>query len=124
MIIRFSIGSKCAVMLPRKFINEQLTPAKGLILNRFLDSNSLVLIEEVWQFKGFPEKVLSEMCFPSGKLKQINWGWQEVPSLMKEEGDYLVVKAQPENLMELTTFSIEEMIKKSVADFKVINGFV
>ena len=123
MIITFSVGSKCAVMLPRKFLNPQLTPAQGLIINRLIDSRSLILIEEVWQFKGLQTAPLAEMCFSSGSIKRGSWGWREIPELL-EKDDYIVLPAGPHNLMEPTTNMLEKMIKKSVVDFKKINGFV
>lgn len=121
MIVALNVGSKCAVMLPRKLVNSQLTPAKGLIINKLLDSRSLILVEEVWQFKGLETSPLSEMCTPSGKIRTSNWGWQEVPLLME---DYLVVPAGLENMMNISTLTLENMIKKSIGDFKRIRGLV
>lgn len=124
MIIKFSVGSKCALMLPRKLINEQLTPAKGLVINKLVDSRSLILVEEVWQFKGFPSAPLTEKVFSSGSLRHHNWGWQEVPNLFANEEDYLVLPAQAHNLMDAGAATLEAMIKKSVADFKRINNLI
>ena len=84
MIVTFSVGSKCAVMLPREFVNPQLTPAKGLVVNRLIDSRSLILVEEVWQFKGLSSGPLSEMCTTAGAIKSENWGWKELPSMLPE----------------------------------------
>lgn len=123
MIITFSVGSRCAVMLPRKFLNAQVTPAKGLVINRLIDSRSLVLVEEVWQFSGLEHAPLEEMCFPSGRIRQSNWGWYEVPEIL-EDDDYLVVPAAPHNMMPPSPNTLEVMIRQSIADFKNINGFV
>lgn len=123
MIITFSVGSKCAVMLPREFLNPQLTPAKGLVINRLIDSRSLILVEEVWQFKGLSTSPLSEMCTSFGSIKSESWGWREVPELV-DSGDYIMLPAAPHNLMEPTVTTIEAMIRKSVQDFKSIHGFV
>lgn len=123
MIITFSVGSKCAVMLPREFINPQLTPAKGMIVNRLVDSRSLVLVEEVWQFKGFSSSPKQEMCFSDGRIKGESWGWKEIPSLI-EDGEYLMLPALPHNLMEPSISVVEAMIKKSIKDFQKLNGFL
>jgi len=123
MIITFSVGSRCAVMLPRKFINPQLTPAKGLVINRLLGSKHLILVEEVWQFKGLQHSPLEEMCMPSGRIRSNNWGWREVPELLDND-EYIIVPAEPHNLMEITSASLESMIKKSVVDFKKVHGFI
>lgn len=123
MIITFSVGSKCAVMLPREFLNPQITPAKGMIVNRLVDSRSLVLVEEVWQFKGLNTGPITEMCTTFGTIKSDNWGWREIPELV-ETGEYLMLPAEPHNLMEPSLTTLEAMIKKSVFDFKSIHGFV
>jgi len=122
VIVAFTVGDKCAVMLPKDFINSQLTPAKGLIVNKFIDSRSLVLVEEVWQFKGFPDAALSEKIFPSGRIRSNSWGWLEVPNLVEKENDYLVVKAYPDNLMLPTTEALEALVKRSISSFKTIYG--
>lgn len=122
MVIAFSVGSKCAIMLPRLMINSQLTPAKGMVINRLVGNRSLVLVEEVWQFKGFPNAELTEMCFPkTGRIKYSQWGWEEVPSFMEEE-EYLIVPTQPTNMMIASETMFTAMIKKSIQDFKVINS--
>lgn len=123
MIITFSVGSKCAVMLPREFLNPQVTPAKGLVVNRLVDSRSLILVEEVWQFKGLSTGPISEMCTSFGSIKSENWGWKEIPELV-EKGEYLMLPAEPHNLMEPNVGTIEAMIRKSVQDFKSIHGFI
>jgi len=124
MVISFSIGSRCALMLPRKFANQQVTPAKGLIINRLVDSSSLVLVEEVWQFKGLEDAPLEEKCFPrTGRIKSEKWGWLEVPSFMDPE-DYLILPVQPVNMMEPHPFTLEAMIKKSIEDFVQLNKFL
>jgi len=123
MIVAFSIGSKCAVMLPRKYLNLYLTPAKGLIINRLVDRRSLVLVEEVWQFKGLSHAPLAELCFSRGGIKQVNWGWQELPQLMSED-EYLIVPAHPHNLMEPEEAVLDAMVRKSIQDFQKINGFI
>lgn len=122
MIITFSIGSKCAVMLPREFLNPQLTPAKGMVINRLVDSRSLILVEEVWQFKGLSTSPVTEMCTSLGSIKSESWGWKEIPEMVPE-GDYIMLPALPHNLMEPSYDTVQEMIKKSVEDFKRINGF-
>lgn len=117
------VGLKCALMLPKKFINPQRTPARGLVINRLVDRKSLILVEEIWQFMGPRQAPLTEMCFSSGRIRQANWGWQEVPELV--EGDkYIIVPAQPHNLMEPTTAMVEAMICRSIRDFQEINGFI
>lgn len=121
MVLTFRRGSKCAVMLPRKTINIQLTPAKGLIINQLLDSKSLVLVEEVWQFKGLETSPLSEMCISGGRIRHNNWGWMEVPKIVKKD-DYLVIKAEHYNLMEPTEEVLSAMIKRSIKDFRSIRG--
>lgn len=123
MIIAFSVGSRCAVMLPRKFINPQITPAKGLIVNRLLDSRTLVLVEEIWQFKGLQGAPLREMCMSSGRIRHARWGWQEVPEIIEEE-EYIILPAMPHNLIEPSAPMIEKMIKKSIVDFKSVHGFI
>lgn len=117
------IGSKCAVLLPEKFINPHLTPAKGLIINQLVDRKSLILIEEVWQFKGLTNSPLNEMCTSVGSIKSDRWGWLELPHIIKDD-EYIVLPAKPENVMYLTELIMEEMIKKAVESFKKINGFI
>lgn len=117
------IGSKCALMLPKKFINPQRTPARGLVINLLVDRKALVLIEEIWQFTGPQRAPLAEMCFPSGHIRQINWGWQEVPEVV-ERDTYIIVPAQPHNLMKPTAAAIELMIGHSIRDFQEINGLI
>lgn len=122
MVIAFSIGSKCAIMLPREFINVQLTPAKGMVINRLVGNRSLILVEEVWQFDGFPDATLSEMCFPkTGRIRDSRWGWAEVPTFLANE-DYLIVPAEPTNMMAPSESTFTAMIKKSIQDFKEINN--
>lgn len=123
MVVTFCIGNRCAVMLPRKFINPQVTPAKGLIINTLLDGSCLILVEEVWQFKGLKTSPLSEMCLPSGRIRQANWGWQEVPSLVKDD-DYLMLPAQKHNLMEISGNILDKMIEKSIIDFRDLNSVI
>ena len=123
MIVTFSVGSKCAVMLPREFLNPQLTPAKGLIVNRLVDSRSLILVEEVWQFKGLTSSPVSEMVTSFGSIKSENWGWKEIPELV-DDGEYIMLPAETHNLMEPNLGTFEAMIRKSVQDFKKIHGFV
>ena len=124
MIITLAVGSKCALMLPREFINPQSTPATGMIINKLLGSKHLILVEEVWQFKGLnAEEVTTEMCHPNGDIKHNNWGWKEVPYLTQGE-EYLIVPALPHNLMKLSSPTLDAMIKKSITDFKKIHGFV
>ena len=123
MIVTFSVGSKCAVMLPRKFLNPQLTPAKGLIVNHLVDSRSLVLIEEVWQFNGFSDAPLSEMCMSTGRVRSNCWGWQEIPKVLDDD-EYIILPVNSHNLMEPSISMVEAMIRKSVADFKRVHGFV
>lgn len=120
MIVTFSVGSKCAVMLPQEVFNQQLTPAKGMVINRLLDSSTLVLVEEVWQFKGFPDSPLNEMCFPGGDIRKVNWGWQEVPNVIEEE--YLIINPKPFKMMMPSEAVLEALIKRSIADFKRIKG--
>jgi hypothetical protein len=124
MVISFSIGTRCAVMLPRKFVNQQVTPATGLIINRLVDSTSLVLVEEVWQFKGLETDPLEDKCFPStGRIKSEKWGWLEVPSFMEQE-EYLILPVQPTSMMEPHPFTLEAMIKKSIEDFTHLNKYL
>jgi hypothetical protein len=109
-------------MLPREFINEQLTPAKGMVINRLVGNRSLILVEEVWQFDGLPDATLSEMCFPkTARIRDSRWGWAEVPSFMPQE-DYLIVPAAPTNIMMPSEPMFTAMIKKSIQDFKEINS--
>ena len=110
-------------MLPKKFINPHRTPARGLIINRLIDRKSLVLIEEVWQFKGLHHSPLTEMCFSSGRIKQVNWGWQEVPELIAKD-KYLIIPAQPYNLVEPTYTALETLVRRSIQDFQEVNGFI
>jgi hypothetical protein len=117
-----TVGAKCAVMLPQKLVNTQITPAKGMVINRLLDSRSLILVEEIWQFKGLKRAPITEMIKPDGKIKHNSWGWREVPQIL-EQGDYLVLPAWPHNIMELKQHILDAMIKKSIADFKRLNGF-
>lgn len=122
MVFTFSIGSKCAIMLPRELMNEQLTPAKGMIINRLVGDGSLILVEEVWQFKGFPDAPLTEMCFPkTGRIKNSQWGWLEVPSFM-EKSKYLIVPASRTHMMLPSQEMFTAMIKKSIQDFKDIKN--
>ena len=124
MIIALNVGSKCALMLPRDFINPQLTPAKGMVINKLVDSRHLVLVEEVWQFKGVtPQKPTKEMCFSTGDIKHSNWGWKEIPELV-EDDSYIILPTFPHNLMEPKIDTIEAMIKRSIRDFKSVHGFV
>jgi hypothetical protein len=123
LILTFSIGSKCALMLQRKIINKHLTPAKGLILNKLLGSRSLVLVEEVWQFKGLTNAPLQSMCYDNGSIKHHRWGWAEVPSLL-EDNDYLILTMPDEKLSQINSTVLESMIKKSVTDFREINDFI
>jgi hypothetical protein len=121
MVIAFSVGSKCAVMLPREFINEQVTPAKGLIIERTKSYKTLILVEEIWQFKGLEFAPIEEkFSMSTGRIKDHNWGWQEVPSILPED-EMLIVPALIENLMSPTIDTLEKMITTSVADFKAIN---
>ncbi len=117
------VGSKCALMLPKEFINPQRTPARGLVINRLVDRKSLILVEEVWQFTGLHRAPLKEMCFSSGRIRQVNWGWQEVPELILG-GEYIIIPARPHNVMEPTAATVEAMIRRSIRDFQEINGFV
>lgn len=121
-MVTLSVGKKCAVMLPKEFINPQKTPATGLIINQLVDSKRLVLIEEVWQFKGFPIEKLSEMCFPSGRIKHNNWGWKAIPSMVAP-GKYIIIPVPLSNLMEPNSHILNALIKESIADFKRIYGF-
>jgi len=110
-------------MLPRAFVNPQLTPAKGMVVNRLIDSRSLILVEEVWQFKGLTTSPTAEMCTAFGSIRSDNWGWKEVPELV-DEGEYIMLPAFPHNLMEPSHEAVQAMIKKSVEDFKRIHGFI
>lgn len=122
MVFTFSIGSKCAIMLPREIMNEQLTPAKGMVINRLVGNGSLILVEEVWQFKGLSDAPLTEMCFPkTGRIRTSQWGWLEVPSFM-EESEYLIVPASPNHMMVPSQDMFTAMIKKSIQDFKEIKS--
>lgn len=124
MVFAFNVGSKCGIMLPRELINQQVTPAKGLIVNRLIGNKSLVLVEEVWKFKGFPDSPLEEKCFPrTGRIKDSMWGWEEMPTFLKKD-DYLIVPAEPENMMMPTETMFTAMIKKSIQDFKTLNSLV
>jgi len=88
-----------------------------------LGSKTLILVEEVWQFKGLDGASLNEKCMPSGRIRRNNWGWHVVPELMESVEEYLVVPAEPLNLMKINEPTLEAMIKKSIADFQRINGF-
>lgn len=102
------IGSKCVVLLPQKFVNPQITPAKGLVVNKLPDKRRIILIEEVWQIsKSFTQ-----------------WGWEEVPKILKEDRKSLAIPAPPENVAEPKLFILEAMIKRSIADFKRIYDLV
>jgi len=124
MVYAFSIGSECAVMLPRELMNPQVTPALGMVINHLLDDSSLILVEEVWQFKGLEYSPLSEMCTSSGRVRQVNWGWQEMPKVFKENNKYLVVPAKHHNVMKPSVKTLEVMVKKSIQDFKALRGFI
>lgn len=118
----FSVGSKCAVMLPRELINEQVTPAKGMVINRLVGDRSLILVEEVWQFKGIPEPTLGDMfSIKMGRVRDTLWGWEEVPRFRNLE-DYLIIPAQLHNMMNQSADIFTAMIKKSIQDFKSINN--
>lgn len=121
MVVMLNVGMQCAVMLPRKFINPQLTPAKGIIVNKLINRKVLILIEEIWQFKGWREAPLGEQCLPSGKIRGDYWGWQEIPNIIKDK-DYLVVPAQPHNIMKINYATLDKMIEKSILDFKQVHG--
>lgn len=122
MVFTFSIGSKCAIMLPREVMNEQLTPAKGMVINKLVGNGSLVLVEEVWQFKGFSDAPLTEMCFPkTGRIKTTQWGWLEIPAVMAQD-EYLIVPATPDNMMIPSHDMFTAMIKRSIQDFKEIKN--
>lgn len=122
-MVVLDIGSKCAVILPERFINPHITPAKGLILNQLIDKKSLVLIEEVWQFKGLTSSPLDEMCFSTGTIKSKNWGWIELPHIIKDK-EYMILPTKQTEVMSLTDNIMEEMIKLAVISFKKINGFI
>jgi hypothetical protein len=111
-------------MLPRKFVNQQITPARGMVINRLVDSRSLILVEQVWQFKGLETAPIAEKIFPNtGRIRDTNWGWLEVPNLL-EEKEYLILPVQSENMMEPTSIMLTAMIKKSIDDFKDLNSYL
>jgi hypothetical protein len=121
MNITLGSGSKCAVLLPQKIVNAQITPAKGLIINRSLSMKSVVLIEEVWQFKGLETSPLSEMCLSPGKIREANWGWQEIPAILNKINEYLLVEVFAHDIFPLTPSVLDEMISKSIAEFLTIH---
>ena len=86
MKLTLDVGSKCAILLPQRFISPYVSPAKGLILNRLMGSKSLVLVEEVWQILGLKvgqDVPYEEVCFPEEKrIRHSAWGWQEIPELL------------------------------------------
>jgi hypothetical protein len=117
MSLSFGIGSKCALLLPREIVNPQITPAKGLIINKLLDRTSLVLIEEVWQFKGLPDQPMKDMCTSYHSIRNIAWDWIPLPQLLEEFDDYLIVPAKDKYLKAPTVDVLEKMITKTINDF-------
>lgn len=124
MVITFSVGSRCALMLPRKLINQQLTPAKGIIINRLVDNRSLVLIEEVWQFKGLATSPIEDKIPKvANNIKSHNWGWVEVPNVIVKK-DYLVLPVQTVNMMNTDNNTLKAMVSMSIKDFTELNKFL
>ncbi len=121
MILTLSVGSKCALMLPQKFINPHLTPAIGLIINRFVNTKSLVLVEEVWQFKGLFEDAQNQGVLSSGKIKSSSWGWQAIPEIVKKENEYLMIEVLPSSIMPPSEKVLDNIIQKAIEDFFVLN---
>lgn len=116
MVPALDIGSKCAFILPQKFINPHITPATGLIINRFVNLKSLVLVEEVWQFKGLMESPRQGMI-NSHRLKSTSWGWQAIPEIVKKENDYIMVELMPESIMVPSQKILDDIISKAIEDF-------
>src|SRR6188508_2479762 len=102
MKLTLDVGSKCAILLPQRFISPYVSPAKGLILNRLMGSKSLVLVEEVWQILGLKvgqDVPYEEVCFPEEKrIRHSAWGWQEIPELLNDPQDYLLVEVFPRSI--------------------------
>lgn len=125
MILTFGVGSKCAVILPQKFINPHLTPAKGIIVNRLIDSRSLILVEEVWQVLGL--KIgdsfdFEETCFlEDRRIRHNKWGWQEVPQIIKDPAEYLLVEVLPTEINPISEVVLDGMIRRCINDFFEVN---
>jgi hypothetical protein len=116
MVLTLGIGSKCAFILPQNFINPHITPAQGLIINRFINTKSLILVEEVWQFKGlFSDK--KEAITPSGNIRASKWGWQSIPEITKKSDEYLMVEVLPHNIMVPSQSTLDAIINKAIEDF-------
>ena len=118
VILSASIGKRCAVLLPKNFVNEQCTPSTGIVINRTLSRVAIILIEEVWQFNGLPNARLEDKIDLCGSLRYHSWGWIEVPKIKETS---LVVEVQPEFIKEAKSHVLDGMIKQSVAEFKMIN---
>ncbi len=121
MVLTLSVGSKCALMLPQKFVNPHLTPAVGLIINRFVNTKSLVLVEEVWQFKGLAEDIENLGITKSGKIKSSSWGWQAIPEITKKENEYLMIEVLPSNIINPSNKVLDHIIQKAIEDFFRVN---
>jgi hypothetical protein len=118
VILTASVGKKCAVLLPKEFMNEHSTPSTGLVINRTLSRDAIILVEEVWQFQGLLDAPLSEKVDISGSLRYNSWGWVEVPRLTEKT---IVIRVKPELVKEAKTQILDGMIKQSVSEFKKIN---
>ncbi len=119
-MLTMSVGSKCAFVLPQKFINPHITPAIGLIINRFINTKSLVLVEEVWQFKGLKEDIKMGV-FSSGRIKSNHWGWQAIPEITKDANEYMLVELFPDSIMVPSKNVLDSIISKAVEDFFRVN---
>ena len=80
----------------------------------------------MWQFKGLAsEKLLSEMCFSSGRIKQVNWGWRSIPELEIDLGrTHLAYETAADNLLKPSYDKVEKLIAVAISDFKQVYGFI
>lgn len=118
VILTASVGQKCAVLLPNNFFNAQTTPSTGLLINRTLGREAIILVEEVWQFQGLETDDILEKVTLTGALRHSSWGWIEVPKITDKT---MVIKVEPNLVKEAKPHILEKMIHESVADFKRIN---
>lgn len=118
VILTASVGQKCAVLLPNNFFNAQATPSTGLLINRTLSREAIILIEEVWQFHGLETDDLSDKITLTGAIRHSNWGWVEIPKITDKT---MVIKVEPNLVKEAKPHILDDMIYKSVVDFKRIN---